>query len=282
MFNKDKVRKLLDESIVRFDPQSVENYLSHCIKVSTEKDKETKEIKNPWFAWKTDEDVADAFRKVWALGIVFDGIHVTWQSTGISFDYVAYKKKMYVAYPESEFDAQLVYTGDNFSFRKENGKVFYNHSLANPFEKTDKEIIGAYAIVKNRRGEYVVTLTPADIAKHRKVAKTQSIWNDWFPEMVMKTVAKKVCKQFFADEFQELENLDNENYDLEKVVSEDFSYIEEIKSIDNLNDLVKYWNTHKGKGKEFDKAISEKKQELIEERKKRDALPPNPPTDENA
>lgn len=276
MFNKATLKSLLSE----YDTVQVDRYVSYLEKIATEKDKD-KKIKNEWVGWLKDEQLAEAFKKVDLEGLVFDGIHVTWQSTGVSFDYVAYKKKMYVAYPESEFDAQLVYKGDTFSFRKENGKVIYNHSFANPFEKKDTEIIGAYAIAKNRRGEFIVTLTLADITKHRKVARTDTFWASWFPEMVMKTVAKKVCKQFFADEFQGLEDMDNEQYDPDKVVAEDLSYIDEIKAIDNLNDLVTYYNTHKGKGKEFDAALVERKAELIEERKKRDALAVTPPTDEN-
>jgi hypothetical protein len=240
MFNKDSLKKLLSD----YDPIQVDRYISYLGKIATEKDKD-KVLKNPWVDWLKDDKLAEAFKNVALEGLVFDGVHVTWQSTGVSFDYVAYKKKMYIAYPESEFDAQLVYKGDTFSFRKENGKVLYNHSFANPFEKKETDIIGAYAVTKTRRGENIVTLTPADIEKHKKVAKTDAIWKAWLPEMILKTVSKKICKQYFADDYQGIEEMDNEQYDLDKISGEDLSYIEDLKAITSLNDLVAYFHSHK-------------------------------------
>ena len=123
---------------------------------------------------------------------------------------------MYNVYPESVIDCQLVREGDEFDFSKESGKVIYTHKISNPFEK--KEIIGAYCIIKNKRGEFITILTKDDIDKHRKVAKTDYIWRQWFDEMALKTVVKKACKLHFADVYQNIEEVDNENYDLEKLV----------------------------------------------------------------
>jgi len=65
--------------------------------------------------------------------------------------------------------------------------------------------------------------------------------------MVMKTVSKKICKQFFADEFQGIEALDNENYDIDNVVIEDMSWVEEIMEIQTVEELKEYYLAKKGK-----------------------------------
>lgn len=258
------------------DQNQAERFATYVVTLQGEKKKndttQVWEDKNPWAVKYTLDFVAEKFRRVALDELVFDWVHVTFQSTGISYDYIAYKKKMYTAYPESVFDAQIVYKGDKFSFKKESGKVYYSHEFANPFEKVDKDIIGAYAVVKNRRWEFIVTLTPADIEKHRKVAKTDAIWKAWFAEMVMKTIAKKICKQFFADDYQGIEELDNENYDLENLnVTDTEVWRTEIPAITTLSDLIAYYNTNKGKWKEFDALLVERKNELIAERQKKEA-----------
>jgi hypothetical protein len=106
--------------------ENAEKFAAYCIKLS-------RDSKTDFILKKSEKALADMYRRVASEGLVFDGVHITLQSTGVSYDYVAYKNKMYIVYPETEFDAALVYTDDVFSFKKENGKVVYSHVVANPF-----------------------------------------------------------------------------------------------------------------------------------------------------
>lgn len=211
---------------------------------------------------KSPEQLAEYFRRVAEEGLVFDGEHITLQSTGISFDYIAYKNKMFLAYPESEIDVALVYAGDDFSFSKESGKVRYTHNIIDPFGQKDNEVVGGYCVIKNKRGEFLTTLSKADIEKHRKVAKTDYIWAQWFKEMALKTVIKKAVKIHFADVYQEIEQEDNEAYDLTNPldISVDFKQkIEGAKSLEQLKELKEQYG---GKGKSYDSLIVAKYKSL--------------------
>lgn len=201
------------------DKQAVEKFGAYMVRLYLEKKKGTNEPKNPWMLKKKEEDLCILFKRVIAEGLVFDGVHITLQSTGVSYDYVAYKNKMLLAYPESKIDVSLVYFEDKFTFQKASGLVTYSHEFSNPFEQEDSKVIGAYCVIKNKRGEFLTLLSKGELEKHRKVAKTDYIWNAWYKEMCMKTVMKKSCKVHFEDIFTEIEVMDNEQYDLEKDVT---------------------------------------------------------------
>lgn len=176
------------------------------------------ELVNPWVAKKSDEWFADCWNKIVASGLQFDGKHITLNENGVSYDYVAYKNKMLLAYPESKIDDGLVYKGDTFDFAKVNGVVDYHHKLADPFGHKEDDIIGGYCVIKNRRGEFITTLSREEINKARRVAKTQTIWQSWFAEMCKKTIIKKAVKFHFDDVYSEMEEEDNKNYDLDKAL----------------------------------------------------------------
>lgn len=176
------------------------------------------ELVNPWAAKKTADWFEYCWNKIVASGLQFDGKHITLNENGVSYDYVAYKNKMFLAYPESKIDDGLVYKGDTFSFEKENGVVSYHHKLANPFDHKEEDIIGGYCVIKNKRGEFITTLSRDEISKARRVAKTQTIWQSWFAEMCKKTIIKKAVKFHFDDVYSEMEEEDNKNYDLDKAL----------------------------------------------------------------
>jgi hypothetical protein len=255
---KEKIIELLKDS----KKEQAENFASYCIRLKFEKDKKTGKLKNYWIQNRTSEQMATLFKRVEADGLVFDGVHITLQSTGISYDYVAYKNKMFLAYPESTIDVALVNDGDDFMFRKVNGKVEYSHNISNPFNKG--ELIGAYCVIKNKRGEFITLLNKDDIDKHRKVAKTDYIWRQWFDEMALKTVIKKACKQHFSDIFQEIEKKDNENYELDNPLNLDLKFKQEIDSIKTIEELKEYYLKNKGQGKDFDKYVSIRKKQINE------------------
>lgn len=255
--NKEKIITLLKEC----QKEEAENFASYCIRLLLAK-KRDGSIQNPWMSGRTDEQMATLFKRVAKDGLVFDGVHITLQSTGISYDYIAYKNKMFLAYPESTIDVNLVYEGDDFKVAKESGGVMYSHNIGDPFNQTEKNIKGGYCVIKNKRGEFLTLLSKEDIEKHRKVAKTDYIWRQWYIEMSLKTLIKKACKLHFSDIFQNIEKNDNENYELENPLELDLKLKQEIDKIETIEDLKKYYSENKGKGASFDKYIAIRKKQL--------------------
>lgn len=248
----------------------VNNYISYLEKLQTEKKKEGNNwnLKNPWMKNKSDEYLAVIFKNVALDGLVFDGIDITLQSTGVSYSYQAFKNKMFNAYPESIIDVSLVHANDTFKFSKESGHVKYTHNISDPFSNDEKTVTGAYCVIKNKRGEFLTLLSKADIDKHRKVAKTDFIWKKWFLEMALKTIIKKACKQHFKDIYQNIETIDNENYDLDQPLSIELDTKAEIEAIKTVEGLTKYYQENKNlqKNKEdFVKMLAARKEALSDE-----------------
>ena len=223
----------ITEALKEYSENQVTNYCAYLQKLLTEKQKKGNEwvIKNPWMSQRTDAFLIRMFNLVASDGLVFDGQDITLQSTGVSYNYQAYKNKMFLAYPESVIDISLVHENDTFKFSKNSGKVEYLHDITDPFENDEKQLVGGYCVIKNKRGEFLTLLSKADIDKHRRVAKTDSIWKQWFHEMALKTVVKKACKQHFKDVYSNIETLDNENYDLEQLEYIDAEKVAEIKKL---------------------------------------------------
>lgn len=244
-FSKDGIVKLLSD----YKPEKVEQFASYCFKLALEIDKKEQKPKNPWILKMTNEKLASFFKRVAVdEGMFLDGENVTLSVRGIQYDYKAYKNRLTIVYPETVFDYQLVYKDDVFKFKKESGKIIYSHDIGNPFDQKDEDIIGAYCIIKNRRGEFLTTLSKEDIAKHRKVAKTDSIWKEWYKEMVLKTVIKKGCSVHFHDITQNMEAIDNEaNCDITNPQSIEIDDKAEIDKITSLEALRKFYNDHKDK-----------------------------------
>jgi hypothetical protein len=183
------------------------------------------------------------------------------ESIQYAYDSIS-KNKMLLAYPESKVDVSLVYEGDEFDVSKESGSVVYHHNIKNPLSQDGSNIIGGYCVIQNKRGDFLTLLSKEDIEKHRKVAKTDYIWREWFKEMALKTVIKKAVKQHFADIYENIEQIDNENYNLENPLDLDLKYKQEIDAIETLEELKAYYDVNKGKGEDFDKYITIRKAEL--------------------
>lgn len=233
MFTKeDIIAQLPVTEKAPYTEEDVEKFAGYCVKLS-------KDEKSKFICTKSAKDLASLFKRVQAEWISFDGVHITLQSTGISYDYVAYKNKMFLAYPETRFDVAIVFKNDIFSFEKTDGKVSYQHTISNPFGQKDADIIGAYAVVKNSRGEFLTTLSAEDIAKHRKVAKTDFIWKAWFQEMCLKTITKKACKLHYGDVYTKIEEMDNEQYDLSRVSAEKIKENANAESTGSISSLLK-------------------------------------------
>lgn len=232
--------------------EEVETFGAYCQKTMVEKNKDGS-IKNPWFQGRSPSELAEVFKRVANDGLVFDGKHVTFQSTGVSYDYVAYKNKMLKAYPESKIDIGTVAKEDEVSFEKVDGTVIYRQIIKNPFQSpTEESIIGAFCVIKNSRGDFLTTLSKEEIEKHRKVARTDYIWKAWFKEMVLKTVIKKACKQHFDDVTAKMDEVDNENNDITNPIDLELQYKQEIDQLETLEELDAYRQANSGKGKDVD------------------------------
>lgn len=132
--------------------------------------------------------------------------------------YKAFKNKLYMVYPETVIDLQLIRDGDTYNFAKESGAVLYTHDLADPFETTERKIIGAYCVIKNSRGEFLETLNSTDYKKMRDASKTPTTWDKWQSEFYLKSVIKRACKRHFNDVTKALEEKDNEAVGLADIV----------------------------------------------------------------
>jgi len=193
-----------------------------------------KDPKQKWSQWKDENYFIIKYEQVKNDWLVLDWKHITLWYNGISYDYVAYKNKMLINYPESIIDINLVYEWDEFDFKKDNWKIVYHHTFANPFETWNDKIKGGYCIIKNTRWEFITLLSKKDFELHRQVAKTDYIWKAWFKEMCMKTLFKKAIKVHYDDIFQAVEEEDNNNYDLNK-----WKEINKQEKENNLKDKYK-------------------------------------------
>ena len=220
---------------------------------------------NTWMDYKKDDWLADKFKQAKKVDELIDGKHVTLLNIGVSYDYVAYKNRMLRVYSDSIIDVQLVYKGDVFSFTKKDGKVNYNHKIANPFGQKDEDIVGGYCVIKNKRGEFLTTLSPKDIAKHRKSARGDAFWQKWFKEMCLKTIIKKGCKTHFDDIFTEMNEEDNKQYDLENdVVNIELEKKQEIEAIDTVPGLTEYYKKQASKPSWLVNLLANRKKELLD------------------
>ncbi len=256
--DKQKIISLLSW----YNQQEIETFANYCYKLQIEKKKDWTPA-NPWSISIKEEKFAELYKKVANEWLVFDWVHITLQSTGISYDYVALKNKMLIAYPESIIDIQLVYEWDDIEFWKINWKIEYSHKLKNPFDSKDRDIIGAYTVIKNKRWEFLTTLSKEDLEKHRKTAKTDYIWAQWYKEMCMKTIMKKACKMHFWDIFTKIEEMDNDNYSLDNPLELELDYKKEIDNIKTVEELRQYYEKNKWKWKDLDKYVSIRKEQLL-------------------
>lgn len=243
-------------------------FIAYVTRLANEKNHRN-QPKNPWMQHRSLGYITLAYNQVVATGLVFDGKNITLISTGISYNYQAYKNKMLLAYPETILDIDLVYKNDTFTFDKNSGKVAYTHNIADPFSRNDDDILGGYCVIKNKRGEFLTTLTRDEINKHRAVAKTDKIWAQWFVEMAKKTLIKKASRLHFDDVYDKINSLDNENIDLNLPVDIDLGVKGEVEAIDDLKSLEKYFHAncekHRSNVDGFYKLITIRKKELTDD-----------------
>lgn len=255
----------MKELLKKYDSNKVDIFIAYINQLKTEKDKDGK-LKNYWATQTSDIDFVNTFKKVYETGLFIDGDSITLTFRGklvITYDYHAYKNKVSMSYPETKYDFGLVYKGDEFSFRKESGKVIYTHKLNNPFD-TKKALIGTYGVIKNSKGEFIELLDIDTINKMRQSSKMQNIWNTWFDRMVLKSVIKRICNIHFHDITKDIDMIDNEQSDPDRATI-DLSLQNDIKNTETEEQLGKIYKNNIGivQDKEaFIKILSNRKKEI--------------------
>jgi len=256
----------MKELLKGFDENKVDIFLTYLKQLETTVDKDKKVIAW-WYKNITPIQFASAFKKVAESGLFIDGDSITLNYKGkmiITYDYHAYKNKINLIYPETIFDFQVVYVGDIFTFRKENGKVIYSHKIENPFG-LKKEIVGAYGIVKNKRGEFIELLNKDDIDKMKNTSTMKNIWDKWYDRMVLKSIIKRICSIHFHDITKTIDDVDNETNEPGRATISDLIQ-REIEDATTESELTKIYkeNVAKVDDKEaFIKMLASKKNEIV-------------------
>ena len=206
-----------------------------------------KNTKRNWFLEKTsDEELVAYFRKVEGhrLSSLW-GDNITLNNNGISFDYIAYRLKMLIAYPETVINKGVVYEGDTFSYSTKDGKVTYEHIIKDPFNKNTDKVLGAWVVIKNSRGEFITVLNKEQLDDLRQKAKTDVVWKEFPEAMVEKSVIKKACKGFFGDLFSDMDKEDSSQYELENPLGLPLKVKQEMDELKTIDGLRKYYMDNK-------------------------------------
>jgi hypothetical protein len=202
------LKKLLEEQkIPDADIVKIVSYINSARRTEyTKKEEGKKPVTN-----NSNEQIAGLARKYKNLGLLVDGINVVITGRNMAMvTFNGYKNKVLQTYPETLFDIQLVRNGDTFSVAKESGSVIYSHNIGNPFG--NEEIIGAYVVLKNKRGEFLETLNRDVYEKMKKASKQSYLWGEWESEFWLKSVIKRACKRHFYDVVADIDKNDNEDY----------------------------------------------------------------------
>ena len=115
----------------------------------------------------------------------------------------------------------LVHKGDVFTVESSGSLETYSHKPADPFASSDTDCVGAYCYVSWTTGNgeahsIVGRMGAADIQKIRSSAKTDMIWKKWWSEQAKKSVIKRTCKVQFSSITDDLDTIDNEQYDMKE------------------------------------------------------------------
>jgi len=253
----------MKELLTDYDTEKVNVFIGYVNDLRTETDKDGK-LKNWWLKIVTDKKLAEIFIKVASTGLFIDGDTITLtyrKQLIVTYDYHAYQNKILLTYPDTIFDFGLVHIGDKFTLSKESGKVIYSHKVSDPFAK-DTDIIGAYGVIKNSKGEFVETINIDDITKMKKTSTMAFIWNTWYDRMVLKSVIKRICSVHFKDIVRDIEVQDNEQNDPVRAEFDE-ALLLSIDESTTEEELGKIYNSNVSK-------VKDKKQfiELLTRRKK--------------
>lgn len=230
----------LKDSLKNEDSDKVADLISQIDSLRTSKKKDGS-FTCKWFTFLTIAKAVELFKKAKSQELYIDNKHIIIENRGgkigLSYDYIAYKNKLLTIYPSAKFDFNVVYKDDDFFIEKKDGKVFYNHKLNNPFNNKNTNVIGAYCIIKISTGDFFITLDLEEIAQLRKKASNDSIWQEWFKDMCIKSVIKKLVSKHFDDIYREINEDDNETINLENPIDIELELKQEIDEIEDLEKL---------------------------------------------
>lgn len=214
MYEVKTISEMLTDKYPESDIKKFVAYLDNAKREEMAKDVEKRSITK-----NDNAGLYSLFIKFYNMGVTIDGINaVITGKNMVMVTYHGYKNAVLRAYPEATIDVQLVREGDDFKVSKESGSVVYQHNIANPFASEESPIVGAYVVIKTKRGEYLETLNKADYEKMKSASKMQYLWKNWASEFWLKSVIKRACKRHFYDLVAEIDKVDNEEYGIEDKV----------------------------------------------------------------
>lgn len=191
----------------------IDRFLSYVN--SARRDEEGKEERKRPVSRNDADNLYSLFVKFRNLGLIIDGTNVVITGRNMAMvTYHGYKNKVKQTYPDATFDVQLVRGEDTFKVSKRDGRVSYEHDIANPFG--DDEIRGAYCVITIGDKDYFEALNPSDFAKMKESSKQKYLWGEWASEFWLKSVIKRACKRHFYDVpgMAEIDKVDNDDYGL--------------------------------------------------------------------
>jgi recombinational DNA repair protein RecT len=119
----------------------------------------------------------------------------------------------------------VVYAGDTFDIRTEDGYDHYTHIIADPFSQDFNKMTGIYAALAyskdGKKYQKVERLAPSEIAKIKSKAQQKYIWDEWFFERAQTAAIKRIAKRQFQTimGIQQAVEYDNRlNYDMSKTL----------------------------------------------------------------
>ncbi len=245
-----ELKELLDKKNVPVaESNKIMAYIQGEIKSDMGKEEKKRQVSR-----NTIDQLYTMIFKFWNMGLAVDGVNVVITGKGMAMvTFNGYKNKVLATYPETEFDIQLVREGDTFNVSKESGSVVYSHQINDPFDQENKPIIGAYVVFKNKRGEFIETLSRTDFDKMKDASKQSWLWGQWESEFFLKSVIKRACKRHFFDVVEEIDKIDNDQYgagamvpppsddELEKIQAS-VKAIEDAKDLKALNEAFQASN----------------------------------------
>lgn len=122
-----------------------------------------------------------------------------------------YVYKVKEADPSAEITTNLVFKGDLFVPHREGNNASYTHTIANPFNDKEQDIIGAYTFIKTDTGSSIdfMSKKELDAARNSSKAAFDFMWKAWPSEMYKKTMTRRACKMRFMEAVAALDALDN-------------------------------------------------------------------------
>lgn len=125
--------------------------------------------------------------------------------------------------PSTEFQTGLVFERDELEVFKQDGVAHYKHKCETPFpSKKDmaENLSGAYCYISYQINGYnyshIELIGKDDISIIRSKAKSDNVWDEFFSEQIKKAIIRRACKVPFAKVVNDLDELDNQNFDLNK------------------------------------------------------------------